>query len=44
MIQKITELNNFHKEEDPWGYSLNADDKKRLEILLKQIVFIETLK
>lgn len=41
MIQNLIELNDFHKEEDPWGYSLNADDKKRLEILLAQLPKLE---
>jgi 2-polyprenyl-3-methyl-5-hydroxy-6-metoxy-1,4-benzoquinol methylase len=37
MIQELNELNEFHKNKDPWGYKNNPDDKKRLEILLSEI-------
>jgi 2-polyprenyl-3-methyl-5-hydroxy-6-metoxy-1,4-benzoquinol methylase len=37
MIQKISDLENWHSKEDPWGYFNNDDDKKRKEILLKEI-------
>ena len=37
MLQKLDDLNNFHKKKDPWGYSLNPDDLKRVEILLSEI-------
>jgi predicted TPR repeat methyltransferase len=38
MIQNKTDLNNFYKKEDPWGYENNAEDIKRKSILLNELV------
>lgn len=37
MIQKLDDLNDFHKNEDPWNYKRNTDDQKRLEILMHEL-------
>lgn len=37
MIQKLDDLNSFHKKKDPWNYNSNPEDKKRLNILLSEI-------
>lgn len=37
MIQKKEELEQWHNNEDPWGYNSNADDLVRKNILLSEI-------
>lgn len=37
MIQKQSELDDFHSVTDPWGYENNPEDKMRKEILLSEI-------
>jgi 2-polyprenyl-3-methyl-5-hydroxy-6-metoxy-1,4-benzoquinol methylase len=37
MIQPLSELEEWHKEEDPWNYNKNQDDKYRLDFLLSEI-------
>jgi 2-polyprenyl-3-methyl-5-hydroxy-6-metoxy-1,4-benzoquinol methylase len=37
MIQRKEELENWHKQSDPWDYENNYDDKKRKSILLSEI-------
>lgn len=37
MIQKLDDLNNFHKKKDPWDYQSNPEDLNRLEVLLSEI-------
>jgi len=37
MIQKLSELDEFHKKQDPWNYENNDEDLKRIDYLLKQL-------
>ena len=37
MIQKQNELEEWHQNEDPWGYNENKDDLIRKDILLSEI-------
>jgi 2-polyprenyl-3-methyl-5-hydroxy-6-metoxy-1,4-benzoquinol methylase len=36
-IQPITDLETWHKKEDPWGYENHPDDLKRKNILISEI-------
>lgn len=37
MIQELSELDEFHKKEDPWDYENNTEDSKRISYLLGQL-------
>ena len=37
IIQSLDDLENWHKEKDPWGYEDNLEDEKRKSILLNHI-------
>ncbi len=37
MIQKKEELEQWHNNEDPWGYNSNTDDLVRKDVLLSEI-------
>jgi len=37
MLQPIKDLEDWHKEDDPWGYEDNPEDIKRRDILLSEI-------
>jgi len=36
-MQTKEEIENWHKNEDPWQYKTNPDDEKRLNILLEEL-------
>lgn len=36
-MQKLEDLENWHKAKDPWGYELNKDDALRKSMLLSEL-------